>query len=92
MATEFKLPKLAESVVEGEIVQWLVQEGEPIAVDQAIVEVMSDKATVELTSTVAGVVSKLGLNKEECTGNCMTGIAAGLGECCCSCEEKEVQE
>lgn len=58
MATEFKLPKLAESVVEGEIVQWLVQEGEPIAVDQAIVEVMSDKATVELTSTVAGVVSK----------------------------------
>ena len=58
MATEFKLPKLAESVVEGEIVQWLVQEGQPVAVDQALVEVMSDKATVELTSTVAGVVSK----------------------------------
>lgn len=58
MATEFKLPKLAESVVEGEIVQWFVQEGQPVAVDQALVEVMSDKATVELTSTVAGIVSK----------------------------------
>ena len=45
-----------------------------------------------MASILAGVVSKLGLNKEECTGNCMTGIAAGLGECCCSCEEKEVQE
>ena len=45
-----------------------------------------------VASILAGVVSKLGLNKEECTGNCMTGIAAGLGECCCSCEEKEVQE
>ena len=45
-----------------------------------------------VASILAGVVSKLGLNKEECHGNCMTGIAAGLGECCCSCEEKEVQE
>lgn len=58
MATEFKLPKLAESVVEGEVVAWLVQEGETVAVDQPLVEVMSDKATVELSSTVAGVLSK----------------------------------
>ncbi len=58
MATEFKLPKLAESVVEGEIVQWLVQEGQRVEVDQPLVEVMSDKATVELSSTVAGVLSK----------------------------------
>ncbi len=45
-----------------------------------------------VASILAGVVSKLGLKKEECTGKCLTGIAAGLGECCCSCEEKEVQE
>ena len=38
MATEFKLPKLAESVVEGEIVQWLVNEGESVKVDQPLVE------------------------------------------------------
>ena len=45
-----------------------------------------------VASILAGVVSKLGLKKEECRGNCLTGIAAGLGECCCSCDEKEVQE
>lgn len=45
-----------------------------------------------VASILAGVVSKLGLKKEECTGHCLTGIAAGFGECCCSCEEKEVQE
>src|SRR5690625_3389225 len=52
------MPKLAESVVEGEIVQWLVNEGDPVKVDQPLVEVMSDKATVELSSTVTGVLSK----------------------------------
>ena len=45
-----------------------------------------------VASILAGVISKLGLKKEECTGHCLTGIAAGFGECCCSCEEKEVQE
>ena len=45
-----------------------------------------------VASILAGVVSKLGLKREECTGECLTGIAAGLGECCCGCEEKEVQE
>lgn len=59
MATEFLLPKLAESVVEGEIVQWLVTEGERVEVDQPLVEVMSDKATVELPSTVSGTVTSL---------------------------------
>ncbi len=44
-----------------------------------------------VASILAGVVSKLGLAKDECVGNCMTGVAAGIGECCC-CEEKEVQE
>jgi len=59
VATEFLLPKLAESVVEGEIVQWLVREGERVEVDQPLVEVMSDKATVELPSTVSGTVTSL---------------------------------
>src|SRR5690625_1768764 len=52
------MPKLAESVAEGEIVQWLVNEGDPVKVDQPLVEVMSDKATVELSSTITGVLSK----------------------------------
>lgn len=58
MARELTLPELAESVVEGEIVRWLVQEGESVALDQPVVEVMTDKVTVELPSPFAGVLEK----------------------------------
>ncbi len=58
MAFEFKLPDIGEGVVEGEIVKWLVQPGDPIAVDQPMVEVMTDKATVVIPSPIAGTVSE----------------------------------
>ena len=58
MPKEFLLPELAESVVEGEIVKWLVAEGETVQEDQPIVEVMTDKVTVELPSPYAGVLEK----------------------------------
>ena len=58
MSKEFLLPELAESVVEGEIVKWLVAEGETVEEDQPIVEVMTDKVTVELPSPFAGVLEK----------------------------------
>ncbi|ACO47383.1 dihydrolipoamide acetyltransferase family protein [Deinococcus deserti] len=53
---EVLLPELAESVVEGEILKWLVQEGDTIALEQPLCEVMTDKVTVELPSPVAGVL------------------------------------
>lgn len=56
---EFKLPDLGEGVVEGEIVKWLVKEGDVIAEDARLVEVMTDKATVEVPSPKAGKVVKL---------------------------------
>lgn len=56
MPRELVLPELAESVVEGEIVKWLVAEGEQVAQDQPVVEVMTDKVTVELPSPFAGVL------------------------------------
>lgn len=56
MTLEFKLPDIGEGVVEGEIVKWLVQPGERIEVDQPIVEVMTDKATVVIPSPTRGVV------------------------------------
>jgi pyruvate dehydrogenase E2 component (dihydrolipoamide acetyltransferase) len=59
MATEFRLPELAESVVEGEIIKWLVAEGESVSSDQPLVEVMTDKVTVELPSPVSGMIEKL---------------------------------
>ncbi|PNY81353.1 dihydrolipoamide acetyltransferase family protein [Deinococcus koreensis] len=55
---EVLLPELAESVVEGEILKWLVAEGDPIALEQPLCEVMTDKVTVELPSPVAGVLSR----------------------------------
>lgn len=55
---EILLPELAESVVEGEILKWLVNEGDTIAAEQALCEVMTDKVTVELPSPVAGVLHK----------------------------------
>lgn len=45
-----------------------------------------------VASIVAGVVSKLAPAKDECAADCVTCAAAGIGECCCTCEEKEVQE
>ncbi|HZN94750.1 MAG TPA: dihydrolipoamide acetyltransferase family protein [Myxococcales bacterium] len=59
MATfEFKLPDIGEGVVEGEIVKWLVKEGDQVAEDQPLVEVMTDKATVTIPSPRKGKVSR----------------------------------
>lgn len=55
---EVLLPELAESVVEGEILKWLVEEGDMIALEQPLCEVMTDKVTVELPSPVAGRLTK----------------------------------
>ncbi len=56
MSKEFLMPELAESVVEGEIVQWLVAEGDMVKADQPLVEVMTDKVTVELPSPYSGIL------------------------------------
>jgi len=58
MPKEVLLPELAESIVEGEIVKWLVEEGEPVKKDQPLVEVMTDKVTVELPSPYEGILVK----------------------------------
>ncbi len=58
MLFQFKLPDIGEGVVEGEIVKWLVADGDSIHEDQPLVEVMTDKATVEIPSPVAGKVAK----------------------------------
>lgn len=56
MPKEIVLPELAESVVEGEILKWLVEEGQLLKKDQPFVEVMTDKVTVELPSPYEGVL------------------------------------
>jgi len=59
VAYEFKLPDLGEGLTEGEIARWLVSEGQEIAEDDPLVEVQTDKTTVEIPSPAAGVVSKI---------------------------------
>ena len=56
MTFNFKLPDIGEGVAEGEITRWLVKEGDAVKEDQPMVEVMTDKATVTITSPRAGVV------------------------------------
>jgi pyruvate dehydrogenase E2 component (dihydrolipoamide acetyltransferase) len=59
MAYEFRMPDLGEGVAEGEIVRWLVAPGQEVAEDDLLVEIQTDKATVEIPSPAAGVVSRI---------------------------------
>ena len=59
MSIEFRLPDLGEGVHEGEIVRVLVAEGDQVKEDQPLLEVETDKASVEIPSPHTGVVSKI---------------------------------
>jgi pyruvate dehydrogenase E2 component (dihydrolipoamide acetyltransferase) len=59
VAYEFKLPDLGEGLTEGEIARWLVQEGQEVAEDDPLVEVQTDKTTVEIPSPAAGKVASI---------------------------------
>ncbi|QFU01564.1 Dihydrolipoyllysine-residue acetyltransferase component of pyruvate dehydrogenase complex [Halomonas sp. THAF5a] len=63
--TEFKLPDIGEGIVECEVVEWRIQEGDVIEEDQPVVEVMTDKALVEITAPEAGRVTQLHVPKGE---------------------------
>lgn len=59
MAVAFTLPDLGEGLTEGEIARWLVAEGQEIAEDDPLVEIQTDKATVEIPSPCAGTVLRI---------------------------------
>jgi pyruvate dehydrogenase E2 component (dihydrolipoamide acetyltransferase) len=65
MAYEFKLPDLGEGLTEGEIARWLVSEGQEIAEDDPLVEVQTDKTTVEIPSPAAGKVARILVDEGE---------------------------
>jgi pyruvate dehydrogenase E2 component (dihydrolipoamide acetyltransferase)/2-oxoisovalerate dehydrogenase E2 component (dihydrolipoyl transacylase) len=56
---EFKLPELGEGVYEGEFVRWLVQPGDAVKSGQPLLEVMTDKATMEVPAPFAGTITEL---------------------------------
>ena len=59
MAYELKLPDLGEGLTEGEIARWLVSEGQDVAEDDPLVEIQTDKTTVEIPSPAAGKVTQI---------------------------------
>jgi pyruvate/2-oxoglutarate dehydrogenase complex dihydrolipoamide acyltransferase (E2) component len=59
MAYELKLPDLGEGLTEGEIARWLVSEGQEVAEDDPLLEVQTDKTTVEIPSPAAGTVTRI---------------------------------
>jgi 2-oxoglutarate dehydrogenase E2 component (dihydrolipoamide succinyltransferase) len=73
MTTTVAMPQLGESVVEGTIGKWLVQEGEHVQRDQPIVEILTDKADSEVPSPVSGVVVKLLAREDD-----VVRVGAGL--------------
>ncbi|MGB5943579.1 MAG: 2-oxoglutarate dehydrogenase complex dihydrolipoyllysine-residue succinyltransferase [Leeuwenhoekiella sp.] len=73
MAYEMKVPSPGESITEVEIAEWLVEDGDWVEKDQAIAEVDSDKATLELPAEVSGIIT---LKAEE-------GDAVAVGEVVC---------
>ncbi|MBD0289931.1 MAG: 2-oxo acid dehydrogenase subunit E2 [Thermoleophilia bacterium] len=59
MAYEFRLPDLGEGLTEGEVARWLVAEGENVGEDDPLLEIQTDKTTVEIPSPAAGRVSRI---------------------------------
>jgi pyruvate dehydrogenase E2 component (dihydrolipoamide acetyltransferase) len=56
---DFKLPDLGEGIAEGEVLKWMVKEGDQVSEDQPLVEVMTDKVNVQIPAPRSGKVSKI---------------------------------
>ena len=59
MATEIKVPTLGESVTSATVARWMKQEGEAVAADEPLVELETDKVTVEVSAPAAGVLTSI---------------------------------
>ncbi len=74
MAIEIKVPALGESVTEATVGQWFKKPGEAVKVDEPLVELETDKVTVEVPSPVAGVLSDIKVEQ-----GATVGIGSVLG-------------
>jgi len=59
MATEVVMPQMGESIAEGTITKWMKQVGDPVARDEALLEISTDKVDTEIPSPAAGVLVKI---------------------------------
>jgi pyruvate dehydrogenase E2 component (dihydrolipoamide acetyltransferase) len=82
MPTDFKLPELGENVTAGDVVRVLVKAGDTIEKDQAVLELETDKATIEVPSSVAGTVKDVRVKQGEKikVGQVVLTVDDGAGE------------
>ncbi|MGI8645828.1 MAG: biotin/lipoyl-containing protein, partial [Nocardioides sp.] len=78
MATEVTLPALGESVTEGTVTRWLKQVGDEVAVDEALLEVSTDKVDTEIPSPVAGTLLEIKANEDDTVE--VGGLLAVIGD------------
>jgi pyruvate dehydrogenase E2 component (dihydrolipoamide acetyltransferase) len=65
MARQFRFPDVGEGITEGEIVRWLVKEGDEVKEDQTLAEIETDKAVVEMPSPYKGTVLKVHVKEKD---------------------------
>lgn len=82
MATEIRVPALGESVVEATVGQWFKEVGDAVVVDEPLVELETDKVTVEVPAPVSGVLSDITVNPGDTVevGAVLGAIADGDGK------------
>jgi 2-oxoglutarate dehydrogenase E2 component (dihydrolipoamide succinyltransferase) len=82
MATEIKVPALGESVTEATVAQWFKQPGDAVTVDEPLVELETDKVTVEVPAPASGVLSEILVKSGETVniGTVLGAIGEGAGK------------
>jgi 2-oxoglutarate dehydrogenase E2 component (dihydrolipoamide succinyltransferase) len=82
MATEIRVPALGESVVEATVGQWFKQAGEAVSADEPLVELETDKVTVEVPAPASGVLSEIAVKPGEtvAVGALLGAISEGDGK------------
>lgn len=94
MSQEVTLPALGESVTEGTVTRWLKKVGETVAVDEALVEISTDKVDTEIPSPIAGVVEAILVAEDEtvAVGAVLARIGDGSGAATTPAAEPSVAE
>ena len=82
MAVEFKLPELGENITSGDVVRVLVNPGDTLAKDQPVLELETDKATIEVPSNVSGTITdiKVKAGEKVKVGQTVLVVADGAGQ------------
>src|SRR3990170_2819369 len=82
MATEIRVPSLGESVVEATVGQWFKQAGDTVAADEPLVELETDKVTVEVPAPASGVLAEISVKSGDtvAVGALLGAISEGVGK------------